>query len=106
MSFGNLIERWRSTPATTQCEQRYAIRLHIDDAARVEALSALFPGVDAETVIADLLHQALDAVESAMPYEAGDRIIQKDEFGDPVYEDVGLTPDYVRLLRDKRDSIR
>mgnify|MGYP001802607016 CR=1 FL=1 len=41
-----------------------------------------------------------------MPYEAGERVIQEDEFGDPVYEDIGLTPDYVRLLRDKRDAIR
>lgn len=106
VSFGNLIERWRATPAVTKCEQRYAIRLDIDDAARVEALTELFPGLDAETIIADLLHQALDAVESAIPYEAGERVIQNDEFGDPVYEDVGLTPEYVRLLRDKRDAIR
>ncbi|MEL6198761.1 MAG: type 1 pili tip component [Pseudomonadota bacterium] len=105
MSFKALLERWRDTPATVTTESTYAIRLDVDDAARVEALAALFPGIDAETVIADLLHAALDAAEAAMPYEAGERVIAEDEFGDPVFEDVGLTPRYVELVRARRDDL-
>lgn len=105
MSFKALLERWRDTPATVTTESAYDIRLDVDDAARVEALAALFPGIDAETVIADLLHAALDATEAAMPYEAGERVIAEDEFGDPVFEDVGLTPRYVELVRARRDDL-
>ncbi|MEM9321371.1 MAG: type 1 pili tip component [Pseudomonadota bacterium] len=105
MSFKALLERWRDTPVTVTTESAYAIRLDVDDAARVEALAALFPGIDAETVIADLLHAALDATEAAMPYEAGERVIAEDEFGDAIFEDVGLTPRYVELVRARRDDL-
>lgn len=104
MSFKALLERWQQTPAINTTESRYAIRLDVDDAARVEALATLYPGIDAETVIADLLHAALDATEAAIPYEAGDRVIAEDEFGDPVFEDIGLTPRYVELVRARRDA--
>ena len=52
-----------------------------------------------------MLHESLDALEAAIPYEAGDKVIQQDEFGDPVFEDAGLMPRYVELLRSKRDQI-
>ena len=105
MTFKALLDRWQDTPAVVNTEARYAIRLAVDDAARVEALAELFPGIDAETVIADLLRTALDATEAAMPYEPGERVIQEDEFGDPVYEDAGLTPRYVELVRTHRDKL-
>lgn len=105
MGFKALLERWRDAPAVVTTESRYAIRLDVDDAARVEALAALHPGVDAETVIADLLNAALDATEAAMPYEQGERVLQEDEFGDPVYEDAGMTPRYVELVRAHRDKL-
>ena len=105
MAFKSLIDKWRAHPAVTQCETRYAFKLDVDDAARVEALAALFPALNVETIIADLLHESLDALEAAIPYEAGDKVIQQDEFGDPVFEDAGLMPRYVELLRSKRDQI-
>lgn len=105
MTFKALLERWRDAPAVVTTESRYSIRLAADDAARVEALAELFPGVDAETVISDLLSAALDATEAAMPYEPGERVQQEDEFGDPVYEDEGMTPRYVELVRAHRDKL-
>lgn len=102
MAFQELLQRWQDTPAVTQSEQRYAIRLDVDDAARVEALAALFPGLSEETVIADLLHAALDATEAAMPYEPSEEIIGRDDHGDPMFADGGLTPRYVALVRKLR----
>lgn len=104
MSFKNLLEQWQATPEVRKSPSRYQIRLEQDDAARVEALAELFPGIDAETVISDLLAVALREIEAAMPYEAGTAIIQRDEFGDPIYEDIGLTPRYAALLRQRRDA--
>lgn len=105
MVFKALLERWRDAPAVVTTKSHYSIRLAADDAARVEALAELHPGVDAETVISDLLNAALDATEAAMPYEPGQRVLQEDEFGDPVYEDAGMTPRYVELVRAHRDKL-
>ena len=105
MSFKAVLDRWQETPAVVTTEAAYGIRLDIDDAARVKALAALFPGIDEETVIADLLRAALDAVEAAMPYQPGERVIQEDDYGDPVYEDAGLTPRYVELVRAQREGL-
>ena len=105
MTFKALLQRWQDAPATVKTDARYAIRLDVDDAARVEALAELFPGIDTDTVLADLVSTALDQVEAAMPYRQGERIIQRDEFGDPVYEDTGLTPRYVELVRAHRDKL-
>ncbi|MEM7613355.1 MAG: type 1 pili tip component [Pseudomonadota bacterium] len=105
MSFRALLEKWQSQPAVTKTPAQYQIRLDVDDAARVEALADLFPGIDAETVIADLLSAALNATEAAMPYEPGDEAVAQDEFGDPVYADAGLTPDYLKRVREKRSKL-
>ena len=78
MSFRALLEKWQSQPAVTKTPAQYQIRLDVDDAARVEALADLFPGIDAETVIADLLSAALNATEAAMPYEPGDEAVAQD----------------------------
>jgi len=45
------------------------------------------------------LHAGLDEIEAAMPYEAGPKIISRDDQGDPAYEDVGMTPRFVELTR-------
>ncbi|MEL6367858.1 MAG: type 1 pili tip component [Pseudomonadota bacterium] len=102
MPFQQLLQRWQQTPVANQSESRYAIRLDVDDAARVEALAALFPGLDTETIIADLLHVALDAAEAAMPYEPSEEVIGHDDHGDPMFADGGLTPRYVELVREAR----
>lgn len=106
MSFKTLLDRWQQEPCVVTTDARYQIRLDIDDAARVKALSEMFDGISEETVIADLLHVALDATEAAMPYQPGDTVIQEDDHGDPVYADAGLTPRYVALLRDAKSKLK
>ena len=106
MSFKALLDRWQVDPAPPLADERYSIRLPVDDAARIAALAELFPEIPAERIIADLLHAGLEEVEAAMPYEAGERVIREDEFGDPVYEDVGMTPRFVELVRQKRAALK
>jgi len=102
MSFKSLIEAWRGAEKPELSAERYSIHLPTDDAARVDALVKLFPGTSAEQIVADLLHVGLDEVEAAMPYERGSKVIREDEFGDPVYEDVGMTPRFLELVRQLR----
>ena len=79
--------------------KEYSIRLPLDDAARLHALAELFPGQPIEDIVTDLLHAALDEIAAAMPYERGPKVISRDDHGDPVYEDIGLTPRFVELTR-------
>ena len=71
----------------------------------MHAFADLFPGVDAERIISDLLAAALEQTEAAIPYVQGDRVIREDEFGDPVYEDVGLTSRFRELVRAHRKRL-
>jgi len=106
MSFKNLLESWRETAAQPRTVTEYAVRLPVDDAARLAALAELFPGRSAEQLITDLLGVALQEIETSMPYIAGKKVISSDEQGDPIYEDVGLTPRFVELTRKNRKKLQ
>ena len=106
MKFKSLLDRWKKDPPPTLTAREYAVRLPLDDASRLQALTELFPGRTAEQIITDLLHAGLDEIAAAMPYEAGPTIISRDDQGDPVYEDVGMTPRFVELTRKIKKSLR
>jgi len=99
VKFKTLLDRWRKDAAPARTATEYAVRLPLDDASRLHALLELFPGWSVEEIITDLLHAGLDEIAAAMPYEAGPKIISRDDQGDPVYEDIGLTPRFVELTR-------
>jgi hypothetical protein len=99
VKFKPLLEHWKKTAAPARAAQQYAVRLPLDDAARLQALTELFPGQAIEAIITDLLHAGLDEIAAAMPYEPGAKVISRDDQGDPVYEDVGLTPRFIELSR-------
>ncbi|MEY8204775.1 MAG: type 1 pili tip component [Bermanella sp.] len=88
---------WESTCHQDDGEEKYQIRLPRRDAARLEALASLYPGMDKNEVVTQLIEVALDEVERQMPYKAGSKVVAVDEMGDPLYEDVGLTPRYLQL---------
>ena len=106
MTFKTLLDRWQVEPEPPLAEESFSIRLPVEDAARIAALVELFPEVSRERIVTDLLHAALEAIEAAMPYEPGENVIREDEFGDPVYEDVGMTPRFVELVKQKRAGLK
>jgi len=83
----------------------YAIRLRVEDAARIHALAEMYPGIDEERVISDLLSAALDLVEATFPYVPGKTVIREDDQGDPIYEDIGLTPGFLELVRKHQRAL-
>jgi hypothetical protein len=99
VKFKVLLDRWKKEAAPARTAKEYAVRLNLDDAARLHALSTLFPDRRIEELISDLLHAGLDEVAAAMPYVAGPKVISRDDQGDPSYEDVGMTPRFVELTR-------
>jgi hypothetical protein len=105
VKFKPLLERWKKDAVPTRTAQEYAIRLNLEDASRLHALAELFPGRNIQEIIADLLHAGLDEIAAAMPYEPGPKVISRDDQGDPVYEDVGLTPRFIELTRRFKKSL-
>jgi len=99
VKFKPLLDRWKKDAAPALTAKQYNVRLPVDDASRLHALLELFPARTAEELITDLLHAGLDEVAAAMPYEPGPKVISRDDRGDPVYEDVGLTPRFEELTR-------
>ena len=105
MKFKPLLDRWKKDAAPARTAKEYAIRLSMDDASRLHALAELFPRQPLEVLITDLLSAGLDEIAAAMPYERGPKVISRDDHGDPVYEDIGLTPRFVELTRKFKKSI-
>lgn len=102
MKFKQLLDTWQQDiPAATTAE-RYSIRLTLDDAARIAALAELHPGTAAEQIVSDLLTTALDELEAAIPYVPGEQVIREDDHGDPIYEDAGMTPEFLARVREHR----
>jgi hypothetical protein len=105
VKFKPLLDRWKRKPAPARTAREYSIRLPLDDAARLQALAELFPGCPVEEIVTDLLGAGLDEIAAAMPYEKGSKVISRDDHGDPVYEDVGLTPRFVELTRKHKKNL-
>ena len=105
VKFKSLLDRWKKAAAPARTAIEYAVRLPLDDAARLQALAELYPGLPIEALITDLLGTALDEMAAAMPYEKGPRVISHDDHGDPVYEDIGLTPRFVELTRKFKKNL-
>jgi len=105
MTFKSLLDAWAAEQEPARTSETYAIHLRTEDAARVHALADLFPGISHERIITDLLSVALERIEAAIPYVPGDRVIREDDFGDPVYEDKGLTPQFLDLAKKYRKQL-
>jgi hypothetical protein len=105
VKFKPLLDRWKKDAAPVRTAKEYPVRLELDDAARLHALAELFPGQPIEVIITDLLHAGLDEIAAAIPYERGPKVISRDDHGDPVYEDIGLTPRFVELTRKIKKNL-
>src|ERR1700685_591088 len=84
VKFKPLLDRWKKEAAPPRTAKEYAVRLPLDDAARLHALVELFPGGAIEGIITVLLPASRDEIAAAMPYERGPKIISLDDQGDPL----------------------
>lgn len=100
MRIAELIERWTRAAHAHTDVRTYAVHLPLRDAARIEALHLMYPGRSEAQLMADLIRAALDELEVAMPYIPGTRVIAEDDYGDPIYEDLGPTPRFYSLSHE------
>ena len=106
MKWTELIESWRHDASGARTVSKYAVHLPLDDAARLSALTEMFPGRTPEQLITDLLALALQEVAAAMPYVPGSKVIATDDQGDPIYEDAGPTPRFMDLTRRNQQKLK
>ena len=100
MKVRELLSHWEQNARSELTREAYTVRLPLEDAARLEALARMYPRRSLEELITDLLSAALEELESSLPYVEGERVVAVDEQGDPLYEDVGPTPRYLKLVRE------
>jgi len=99
MKIQHLLEKWDKQTEGYQDLKEYKLRLPRYELAKIYALKEMYPGKREDEIISDLLITALHALEEAFPYIPGDRVVAEDESGDPLYEDIGLTPRFLALTR-------
>lgn len=102
----DLLTEWAATPGTRLTAQEYAVHLPIRDASRLEVLAGMYPGIGICGIITDLISASLDELESTMPYVEGNRVIEEDEFGDPIYKDAGPSARFHQLARVRAEGLQ
>lgn len=105
MKISNLMRHWEASSSGAITVREYRIRLPLGDAARVAALAEMYPARGETGILSELLSAALDELERAMPYVPGSRVIAVDDRGDPIYEDVGLTPRFIALTEKHMQAL-
>ena len=102
MSFKDLVTVWERDAVGALAPEEYRIKLPIEDAARIHALTEMYPRRTLDQIVTELLSASLHELERNLPYIPGTRVIAEDEQGDPVFEDIGPTPRFLELSREHR----
>ncbi len=105
-SLRELIQIWEAKASSPLTDTSIPVRLTRKDAAKVAALAEMYPARTQEQIITELLTAALHELETTLPYIQGDQISTFDELGDPIYEDVGPTSRFARLVRKHLEDSR
>jgi hypothetical protein len=99
MKIRELVQHWQENAQGRLSTTAYQIHLDLEAAARLAALQEMYPKHHVEELLGELLGAALDELETSLPYVKGSKVVATDEQGDPLYEDIGLTPRFLALSR-------
>lgn len=94
-----LLEEWSRQRQDQTLTKVIEVELSDEDYARLRALTELYSERNERQIISELISAMLDEIEEALPYLPGKTIVAEDEFGDPVYEDVGLSRKFEQLKK-------
>lgn len=99
MKIRELAKHWEENAKGRLTKTQYAIHLDMESAARLSALTEMYPKHHPEELLGELIGAALEELETSFPYVKGQHVVATDEEGDPLYEDVGPTPRFLALSR-------
>ena len=99
MKIRELAQHWEENAQGRLTKTRYSIHLDMESAARLSALTEMYPKHHPEELLGELIGAALEELEASFPYVKGQHVVATDEEGDPLYEDIGPTPRFLALSR-------
>ncbi|MDY7563697.1 pilin assembly protein [Pseudomonas sp. RTC3] len=99
MKIRELAQHWEQNAKGRLTNTGYAIHLDVESAARLAAISEMYPKRLPEELLGELIGAALEELETSFPYVKGNHVVATDEEGDPLYEDIGPTPRFLALSR-------
>ncbi|AYC32021.1 pilin assembly protein [Pseudomonas cavernae] len=99
MKIRELVRHWEQNAKGRLTHKSYQIHLDLETAARLAALTEMYPKRNTEELLSELISSALEELEASLPYVKGSQIVATDEEGDPLYEDIGPTPRFLALSR-------
>lgn len=106
MQIKDLHNEWASTAQVEKPVMNITLQLPLEISVRFLALRDMYPGRTLEQLLLELLTAAVDEFEESLPYQQGSKVIAEDEYGDPMYQDVGLTPRFLELTQYHRDNLK
>lgn len=98
--FSQLLKSWERRSTENADLITSSIAMHKPDQIKLRALSDLYKLPEGE-ISGHLLHHALEALESEMPYIPGSKVIRVEE-GNEIYEDIGPLPRYLEAQKKLR----
>jgi len=99
MKIRELAQHWEENAKGRLTKTGYSIHLDVEAAARLAAISEMYPKRQTEELLGELIGAALEELETSFPYVQGPHVVSIDEEGDPLYEDIGPTPRFLALSR-------
>jgi hypothetical protein len=105
MKIRELAQHWEASAKGRLTDTGYNIHLDVESAARLAALTEMYPKHHPEELLGELIGAALEELEASFPYVKGNKVIATDEEGDPLYEDVGATPRFLALSRQRLQDL-
>jgi len=106
MKIKALASHWEKQAKATLTTEEYSFRLPVEDAAKIAALAEMYPKRTKNEILGELISSALEELETNLPYIQGKQILEHDEMGDPIFEDVGPTPRFLNLSKKYRLLIK
>jgi hypothetical protein len=99
MKIRELAQHWEENAKGRLTKTGYTIHLDVEAAARLAAITEMYPKRHPEELLGELIGAALEELEKSFPYVKGSTVVATDEEGDPLYEDIGPTPRFLALSR-------
>ncbi len=96
MKSSNLHDFWTAPDNSRITSKQFSFRLPVHVAAKLAALSEMYPQKTRTEIVGDLLATALDEVVEGMPYIQGEQIGQ-DHDGCAIFDDLGPTSKFWEL---------
>ena len=105
MKIRELAQHWEHNAKGRLTHNHIQIRLDLESAARLAALSEMYPKRQPQELLGELIGAALEELEASLPYVKGSQVVATDEQGDPLYVDIGPTPRFLALSRKYLQSL-